>query len=156
VAASIGIAVRSPHTVGPDELLAEADFAMYAAKALGKDRYQVFMPSLRDAVTAGVTEDRLLAGPQRSTTRPPGWTPASATTRRAQRLSSRCRPHRGQRIAGTVNHHHEARRGRNRSSFAETCHLCRRRDAGASRRVVRGLWGTPDLRLRPSGRSATP
>ncbi len=46
--ASIGIALSSPGTTSPEDLLRDADIAMYRAKVLGKDRYEVFMPELRD------------------------------------------------------------------------------------------------------------
>ena len=36
---SIGIALGSTDYEGPEELLRDADIAMYHAKALGKDRY---------------------------------------------------------------------------------------------------------------------
>jgi len=40
--ASIGIALDSPSMVSVDNLLGDADVAMYQAKAQGKGRYQVF------------------------------------------------------------------------------------------------------------------
>ncbi|HEX8465384.1 MAG TPA: EAL domain-containing protein, partial [Abditibacterium sp.] len=40
--ASIGIAVSSSHHERPDDLLRDADMAMYRAKALGKARHEVF------------------------------------------------------------------------------------------------------------------
>ena len=40
ISASVGIAVGSRRTV--DELLRDADLALYAAKAAGKDRYMLF------------------------------------------------------------------------------------------------------------------
>lgn len=46
VTPSIGIAVSSPEHEGPDELLREADVAMYRAKGTGKARYHVFDASL--------------------------------------------------------------------------------------------------------------
>ena len=42
VGVSIGIAVRSSDTGGPDELLRRADVAMYAAKSAGKRRMSLF------------------------------------------------------------------------------------------------------------------
>src|SRR5262249_8836274 len=39
---SIGIAISSKHYKNPDDLLRDADTAMYRAKAQGKARYQVF------------------------------------------------------------------------------------------------------------------
>ena len=49
--ASIGIALSSPGTTSPEDLLLDADIAMYRAKVLGKDRYEVFVPELRDQVS---------------------------------------------------------------------------------------------------------
>lgn len=46
VSASIGIAMASPDTATSEELLRDADIAMYRAKALGKARYQVFDPAM--------------------------------------------------------------------------------------------------------------
>ena len=40
--ASIGIAVGAPDTHNPDDLLRDADLAMYVAKRNGKDRYEFF------------------------------------------------------------------------------------------------------------------
>jgi diguanylate cyclase (GGDEF)-like protein len=42
VGASIGITTRRPDTATADELVRQADFAMYAAKRAGKRRYSVF------------------------------------------------------------------------------------------------------------------
>jgi diguanylate cyclase (GGDEF)-like protein len=51
VGASVGIAAARPgDTTDTDTLLRYADAAMYAAKAAGKGRVQVFEPTLRDAV----------------------------------------------------------------------------------------------------------
>jgi diguanylate cyclase (GGDEF)-like protein len=50
VTASIGIAVGRYAT--PDAVLRDADLALYAAKAAGKDRYVLFQASMRDS-TAG-------------------------------------------------------------------------------------------------------
>lgn len=47
--ASVGIAVAGPDST-PDTLLAEADAAMYRAKAAGRDRISVFNDELRQAV----------------------------------------------------------------------------------------------------------
>ena len=47
--ASAGIAVGRTGQ-GPDELLGNADAAMYAAKAAGKGHWQVFVPEMHDAV----------------------------------------------------------------------------------------------------------
>jgi diguanylate cyclase (GGDEF)-like protein/PAS domain S-box-containing protein len=45
--ASIGIALGSPEYDSPEELLRDADTAMYRAKHLGKNRYELFGNSLR-------------------------------------------------------------------------------------------------------------
>ncbi|WP_176445585.1 putative bifunctional diguanylate cyclase/phosphodiesterase [Blastococcus mobilis] len=50
---SIGIATSDPAHAGPEDLLRDADAAMYAAKASGPHRYLVFTPALRT-----VLEDR--------------------------------------------------------------------------------------------------
>jgi diguanylate cyclase len=64
--ASIGIAIDSPSMRTVDDLLADADVAMYQAKALGKGRHQVF--------SATGAEDRA--------TRPRGWVEQGPTLRR--------------------------------------------------------------------------
>jgi diguanylate cyclase (GGDEF)-like protein len=46
---SVGMTALGGRNVGPEELLAEADAAMYAAKARGKNRYEIFEPSMRTA-----------------------------------------------------------------------------------------------------------
>lgn len=43
---SVGIAMSGVHYVGPDELLRDADIAMYRAKAGGRDRVEVFDEAL--------------------------------------------------------------------------------------------------------------
>jgi diguanylate cyclase (GGDEF)-like protein len=63
VRASVGVAVSSPGKVAVDELLSDADAAMYATKSRGKGGYHVFRPGLetgpaparasREAVPAG-------------------------------------------------------------------------------------------------------
>jgi diguanylate cyclase (GGDEF)-like protein/PAS domain S-box-containing protein len=45
---SIGIAVGSPETHNPDDLLREADAAMYVAKRNGKARHVLFDPAMHD------------------------------------------------------------------------------------------------------------
>jgi diguanylate cyclase (GGDEF)-like protein len=50
VSASIGVA--SGHYATPDALLRDADLALYAAKAAGKDRYALFDPSMDAGVLA--------------------------------------------------------------------------------------------------------
>jgi len=51
VHASVGIAYSKCGLEGPAELLQEADVAMYAAKAKGKNGYEVYQPSLQEAVS---------------------------------------------------------------------------------------------------------
>ncbi len=50
VRASIGIATGAAGEVEADELLRNADEAMYTAKGLGKGRWEVFAPSMHEAV----------------------------------------------------------------------------------------------------------
>ena len=49
---SIGIAQSNPVYEGPDEMLRDADTAMYHAKSLGKGRYEVFDAKMRATVMA--------------------------------------------------------------------------------------------------------
>jgi len=44
---SIGIALSSKENIAADDLMRNADIAMYRAKALGKSRYEVFDPAMR-------------------------------------------------------------------------------------------------------------
>ncbi len=44
--ASIGIAVSAPHYTRPDEMLRDADIAMYHAKNLGRARHELFKPGM--------------------------------------------------------------------------------------------------------------
>jgi len=46
--ASVGIALSEPGAVGPDELIGDADIAMYQAKALGRNRTVLFDGELRE------------------------------------------------------------------------------------------------------------
>ncbi|HWA67024.1 MAG TPA: EAL domain-containing protein [Mycobacteriales bacterium] len=46
---SVGMTTLGGRSVTSEELLAEADAAMYAAKARGKNRYEIFEPSMRTA-----------------------------------------------------------------------------------------------------------
>ena len=50
VSASIGISCRSVADESAEELLRNADLALYAAKAAGKDRYCIFEPAMHQAV----------------------------------------------------------------------------------------------------------
>ncbi len=52
ISASIGIALNSDPSQQPEDLLRDADNAMYRAKALGKSRYVVFEDTMRDRVQA--------------------------------------------------------------------------------------------------------
>jgi len=50
VGTSIGIAAGSSETCGPEELLRNADLAMYLAKSRGKGKYVVFEPKMHEAL----------------------------------------------------------------------------------------------------------
>jgi diguanylate cyclase (GGDEF)-like protein/PAS domain S-box-containing protein len=50
--ASIGIALSNPSYQQPDEIMRDADTAMYQAKARGKSRYEVFDANMRATVMA--------------------------------------------------------------------------------------------------------
>jgi diguanylate cyclase (GGDEF)-like protein/PAS domain S-box-containing protein len=50
--ASMGISLYNPSYQSPEELLRDADTAMYSAKALGKGRYEVFDASMRANIIA--------------------------------------------------------------------------------------------------------
>ena len=60
IGASIGIAVGAPGERTVEELLRDADFAMYQAKSLGKGRYAMFEPRMRDAAVERVELAALL------------------------------------------------------------------------------------------------
>jgi diguanylate cyclase (GGDEF)-like protein len=51
IGASVGVSVDSEHAT-PETLLRDADLAMYRAKELGKNRWQMFDPSLRERAQA--------------------------------------------------------------------------------------------------------
>jgi diguanylate cyclase (GGDEF)-like protein/PAS domain S-box-containing protein len=69
ITASIGIASSQPGREDPDELIRDADAAMYRAKDRGRDRYEMFDPSIHaravehleitNALRAAVVEDQL-------------------------------------------------------------------------------------------------
>lgn len=63
VGASIGIAVDTPAMTDVDDLLGDADVAMYQAKAKGKGRHQVFSPEAVAAAAAGDLADAGAARP---------------------------------------------------------------------------------------------
>ena len=48
IKASLGVATGRPGADEADELLRNADVAMYAAKAGGKDRYELFRPDMHE------------------------------------------------------------------------------------------------------------
>jgi diguanylate cyclase (GGDEF)-like protein/PAS domain S-box-containing protein len=52
---SVGIAFCPNHGANPEELLTNADLALYQAKAEGRNRYSLFVPSLRQAAQARQT-----------------------------------------------------------------------------------------------------
>jgi diguanylate cyclase (GGDEF)-like protein len=54
VSSSIGIAFSEIGGHDAQELMVRADLAMYQAKKLGKDRYEVFQPALQDEFQAGL------------------------------------------------------------------------------------------------------
>jgi diguanylate cyclase (GGDEF)-like protein/PAS domain S-box-containing protein len=60
--ASIGIALSSVGSTSPDDLLRDADIAMYRAKVLGKNRYEVFVPELRDRASRLLQLETALPG----------------------------------------------------------------------------------------------
>jgi diguanylate cyclase (GGDEF)-like protein len=62
IATSIGIAVSPPGHDDATALLRNADFAMYQAKHGGKGRYEIFRPSLREAVTERAALEALMRG----------------------------------------------------------------------------------------------
>lgn len=49
IAASIGIVEATERHRTPDDLLRDADAAMYAAKAAGKERHETYVPGIEDA-----------------------------------------------------------------------------------------------------------
>ena len=51
VSSSIGIALDVDRTHRPDDLLREADMAMYRAKSAGKSRYEIFDPAMAERAT---------------------------------------------------------------------------------------------------------
>ncbi|MBD2308410.1 EAL domain-containing protein [Chroococcidiopsis sp. FACHB-1243] len=50
--ASIGIVLRTTSNTQPEDLLRDADIAMYRAKSLGKARYEIFNPEMRHRAIA--------------------------------------------------------------------------------------------------------
>jgi diguanylate cyclase (GGDEF)-like protein len=57
---SVGIVTSPPHRGSADDVLRDADTAMYAAKRAGRDRWQMFTDEVRDSALArALTEDRI-------------------------------------------------------------------------------------------------
>jgi diguanylate cyclase (GGDEF)-like protein len=54
VSASIGIAFGAAGRVGAQELMVDADLAMYQAKKHGKDKFEMFEPAMREAFQATI------------------------------------------------------------------------------------------------------
>ena len=52
ITVSIGIAVSAPHYVNPDEMLRDADIAMYRAKAAGRAVHVMFHPGMHSSAVA--------------------------------------------------------------------------------------------------------
>ncbi|HEY6782437.1 MAG TPA: EAL domain-containing protein [Candidatus Dormibacteraeota bacterium] len=50
ISASIGVAVSASRDVTAEELVGQADVAMYRAKVKGKDTYEIFEPGMQDVV----------------------------------------------------------------------------------------------------------
>ncbi len=59
ISASIGVALTESHDRSPDEVLRDADVAMYHAKAEGVGRYVLFDRSMRNFLTPATAEARL-------------------------------------------------------------------------------------------------
>ena len=59
ISASIGIAIAEDHVTVPDDVIRDADAAMYQAKAHGSGTYAVFDRSMRDRLTPSTAERRL-------------------------------------------------------------------------------------------------
>jgi diguanylate cyclase (GGDEF)-like protein len=58
IGASIGVAIAPDHGLDRTELMRKADIALYRAKAEGRSRFVLFVPSMDDAVRARETTDR--------------------------------------------------------------------------------------------------
>jgi len=57
---SIGISLSVCGQTHADNLIQEADIAMYAAKESGRDNYQIFQPHMAENVTKSATYERLI------------------------------------------------------------------------------------------------
>ncbi|MFZ1993574.1 MAG: GGDEF domain-containing protein, partial [Solirubrobacteraceae bacterium] len=53
VTCSVGAVVTADSSAGPEELLQQADIAMYAAKRSGGNRFEVYTPDLRSVISSG-------------------------------------------------------------------------------------------------------
>jgi predicted signal transduction protein with EAL and GGDEF domain len=63
VRASAGIALVEGTYENPEDILRDADIAMYRAKAGGRDRCQIFHAALRDAAIGGPTWKQIFVSP---------------------------------------------------------------------------------------------
>ncbi|MEZ5141947.1 MAG: bifunctional diguanylate cyclase/phosphodiesterase [Acidimicrobiales bacterium] len=59
ISASVGIAITEERCTRPDEVLRDADAAMYRAKAAGPGKWALFDRSMRDQITPSTAERRL-------------------------------------------------------------------------------------------------
>jgi diguanylate cyclase (GGDEF)-like protein len=50
ISASVGVAVTASRDISAEELVGQADVAMYRAKVKGKDTYEIFEPGMQDVV----------------------------------------------------------------------------------------------------------
>jgi diguanylate cyclase (GGDEF)-like protein/PAS domain S-box-containing protein len=55
ITTSIGIVISATRYTRPDDILRDADIAMYSAKASGRAQYQIFEPAMREQVIARIT-----------------------------------------------------------------------------------------------------
>ncbi len=58
--ASMGVVVGTPEYTNPEELLRDADIAMYQAKGLGKARFEIFNPIMREQILRRLELEREL------------------------------------------------------------------------------------------------
>lgn len=50
ISTSIGIVISTPDYKSPDDVLRDADIAMYSAKANGRNRFEIFDPAMRESI----------------------------------------------------------------------------------------------------------